>query len=70
MSARHRRLFFYSTDVQRALLSTEPPIKWVWGAFSLGIKRSQYEADLSPPSNVEVKHGGSIHSLPQYVLMA
>jgi hypothetical protein len=34
---------------------TQPPIQWVPGAFSLGIKRSGREADHSPPSSAEVK---------------
>jgi hypothetical protein len=35
---------------------TEPPIQWVPGALSLGIKWPGREADLSPPSSAEVKN--------------
>jgi hypothetical protein len=34
---------------------TQPSIQWVPGAVSLGVKRPGREADLSPPSNTEVK---------------
>jgi hypothetical protein len=35
---------------------TQPPIKWVPGAFSPGVKRSWREADHSPPTSAEVKN--------------
>jgi hypothetical protein len=38
-----------------ALEPTQPPIQWVPGVFSLGIKRPGREADHSPPSSAEVK---------------
>jgi Zn-dependent alcohol dehydrogenase len=38
-----------------ALGPTQPPIRWVQGALSLGVKRSVCEADHSPPSSAEVK---------------
>jgi hypothetical protein len=34
---------------------TQPPIQWVTGALSLGVKRPGREADHSPPSSAEVK---------------
>jgi hypothetical protein len=34
---------------------TQPPIQWVPGALTLGVKRPGREADHSPPSSVEVK---------------
>jgi hypothetical protein len=34
---------------------TQPPIQWVPGALSLGVKRPGSEADYSPPSSAEVK---------------
>jgi hypothetical protein len=37
-----------------ALGPTQPPIQWVPGALSLGVKRPGREADHSPP-NAEVK---------------
>jgi hypothetical protein len=38
-----------------ALGATQPPIQWVSGALSLGVKRPGREADHSPPSSAEVK---------------
>jgi hypothetical protein len=38
-----------------ALGPTQPPIHWVPGALSLGVKRPGREADHSPPSSAEVK---------------
>jgi hypothetical protein len=35
--------------------STQPPIQWVSGAFSPGVKRPGREADHSPPASAEVK---------------
>jgi hypothetical protein len=34
---------------------TQPPIQWVSGALSLGVKRPRREADHSPPFSSEVK---------------
>jgi hypothetical protein len=34
---------------------TQPPVQWVPGALSLGVKRSGREAHHSPPSSAEVK---------------
>jgi hypothetical protein len=34
---------------------TQPPIQWIQGALSLGVKRPGREADHSPPSSAEVK---------------
>jgi hypothetical protein len=35
--------------------STQPPIQWVLGAFSPGVKQPGCEVDHSPPTNAEVK---------------
>jgi len=57
--------------VQTALRPTQHPIHWVPGALSLGIKRRPgREADLSLPSNAEVKNAWSYTSTPQYVFIA
>jgi len=46
-----------------ALRPTQPPIQWVPGALSLGVKWQRREADHSPPSSAEVKHAWSyLHS--------
>jgi hypothetical protein len=47
-----------------ALGSTQPPIQWLSGALSPGVKRTGREADHSPPTTVEVKKCGSIYPLP------
>jgi hypothetical protein len=36
-------------------IKCKPPIQWVPGALSLGVKRPGREADHSPPSSAEVK---------------
>jgi hypothetical protein len=53
-----------------ALESTQPPIQWVPGVLSLGLKRPGHEADHSPPSSAEVKNAWRYTSAPQYVFMA
>jgi hypothetical protein len=53
-----------------ALWPTQPPIQWVPGFLSLGIKWSRHEADHSPPSSAEVKNEWSYTSSPQYAFMA
>jgi hypothetical protein len=42
-------------DFRKALGPTQPPIQWVPGALSVGIKRPGREANYSPPSSAEVK---------------
>jgi hypothetical protein len=41
-----------------------PPIQWVPGALSPGVKRQGREADHSPLPSAEVKKGGAIPPLP------
>jgi hypothetical protein len=53
-----------------ALRHTQPPIQWVPGALSLGVKRPGREADHSSPSSAEIKNAWSYISTPQYVFMA
>jgi len=52
-----------------ALGSIQPPIQWVPGSLSLGVKWPGLEADNSPPYSAKVKNGGAIPRLPQYALM-
>jgi hypothetical protein len=47
--------FFLTTASRTALGPTQPPIQWVPGTLSLGVKRPGREADHSPRSNSEVK---------------
>jgi len=41
--------FLFTTLSSTALGPTQPPIQWVPGALSLGVKWSGCEADRSPP---------------------
>jgi hypothetical protein len=47
--------FLFTTASRTALGPAQPPIQWVIGNLSLGVKRLGREADHSPPSSVEVK---------------
>jgi hypothetical protein len=69
-SRRGLEIFLFTTASRTALGPTQPPIQWVSGALSLGVKRSGHEADHSPPSSAEVKNSWSYTSTPQYVFMA
>jgi len=48
--------FLFATVSRPALGTTPPPIQWVPGAPSLGIKRPEHEADHSSPSSAEIKN--------------
>jgi hypothetical protein len=56
--------FLFSTSSRPTLGPTQPPIQWVLGALSPGLKKPGREADHLPPTRVEVKQHGSIHPLP------
>jgi hypothetical protein len=43
---------------------TQPPIQWVLGALSVGVKWSEREADHSLPSSADVKNAWSYTSTP------
>jgi hypothetical protein len=63
-------IFLFTTTSRTALGPTQPPLQWVPGALSVGVKRPGREADHSPPSSAEVKNAWSYTSAPQYVFMA
>jgi len=44
---------------------TKPPIKWVPGTLTPGVKRVERQADHSPPSNAKVKNKLSYTSTPK-----
>jgi hypothetical protein len=48
-------IFLLTTASRTALGPAQPPIQWVPGALSLGVKRPGREADHSPPSTAGVK---------------
>jgi hypothetical protein len=62
--------FLFSTSSRPALASTQPPIQWVPGTLSPGIKRPGREADHSPPASAEVKKIWIYTSTPPYAFMA
>jgi hypothetical protein len=49
------KMFLFSTSYRPVLESTQPPIQWVPGAPSPGVKRLGREVDHSPPTSTEVK---------------
>jgi hypothetical protein len=63
-------IFVFTIASRTALWPTQPPIQWVPGAISLGVKRPVREADHTPPSSAEVKNAWSYTSSPQYAFMA
>jgi hypothetical protein len=50
-------------------MSTQPPLQWVPGALSPGVKRPGLEVDNSPPTSAEVKKMWIYTSTPPYVLL-
>jgi hypothetical protein len=58
------KIYFYYTSSRPALELIQPHTSQVLEAFSPGIKRQGREDDHSPPSNAEVKSGGTIPPLP------
>jgi hypothetical protein len=48
-------IFLSTTESRMALGPAQPPIQWVPGALSLGVKQPGREADHSPPSSAKVK---------------
>jgi hypothetical protein len=58
----------FSTSSRPALGSTQPPIQWVRGAFSLVLKQPGREADNSPLASA--KKMWIYTSTPPYVFMA
>jgi hypothetical protein len=60
----------FSTSSGPVLGPTEPPIKWIQGDLSPGVKQPGREADHSPPTSAEVKNTWMYISNPPYVFMA
>jgi hypothetical protein len=53
------REFYFFQSIQIGSGFTQPPIQWVQGTVSLGVKQPGYEADHLSPSVAEVKHDWS-----------
>jgi hypothetical protein len=68
-SRRGLGIFLFATASRTALGPTQPPIRWVLGILSPGIKRPGREADHLSPTSAEVKNTWSYTSTPQYVFM-
>jgi hypothetical protein len=48
-------IFLFITASRTALGPTQPPIQWIPGFLSLGVKRPGREANHTPPSSAEIK---------------
>jgi hypothetical protein len=48
-------ILLFTIVFRMALGPTQPPIQWVPGVLTLGVKQPRREADQSPPSSTEVK---------------
>jgi hypothetical protein len=53
--------FLFTTASRTDLGPTQPPIQWVPGALSLGVKQQVGEGDHSPPSSAEVNEWVELH---------
>jgi hypothetical protein len=62
--------FLFSTSSRLALGSTQPPIQWLPGALSPGLKRQGREVDHSPPTSAEVKKNVDLYIHSPYAFMA
>jgi hypothetical protein len=62
--------FLFSTSSRPGLGPTQPPIQWVPGALSPGVKPPGHEANHSPTASVEDKKMWIYTSTPPYALMA
>jgi hypothetical protein len=58
------KIFMFSTASRPAMGPTQPPIQWVPGTISPGLKRPKREGDNSPPSSAEVKNDAATTPLP------
>jgi hypothetical protein len=54
-SRRGLKIFLFTTASRTALGPTQPPIQWVTGAVSLGVKQPGRKAFHSLPSSAKVK---------------
>jgi len=57
-------IFLFTTASRMNLEPTQPPVQWVLGPLSLGVKWLGCEADHSPLSSAEAKNAWSYTSAP------
>jgi hypothetical protein len=60
----------YQARTRPALRPTKPPIQWVPGSLSPGVKQQRLGTDHSPPSSAEIKNSGVIPPTPPNAIMA
>jgi hypothetical protein len=60
---------FFSTSFRPAPGPTQPPIQWVPGPLSPGVKRQGRVADHSPPDSGDIKKMWIYTSIPPYAFM-
>jgi hypothetical protein len=53
-----------STMSRLALGAIQPPVQWVLGVLSLGVKWPGHKLTTQPPYSAKVKNGGTIRPLP------
>jgi hypothetical protein len=58
---RGRDFLLFATASRMTLGPTQPPIQWVPGALSLGVKRPRRETEHLPPSSAEVKECAELY---------
>jgi hypothetical protein len=63
-SQRGLGIFLFTTTSRTVLGPTQPPIQWVPGVLSLGVKWRWREADHCPSSSAEVKNDWSYTCTP------
>jgi len=66
--SRGKDFFFFTTASRPAMGFTQPPMQWILGVLSLGLKWLWNEDDCSPPSSAEVKNAWSYTSTLQSTL--
>jgi hypothetical protein len=62
--------FLFSTSSRLVLGLTQPPLQWVLGALSPGVKEPWREVDYSPPTTAEIKNTWIYISTSPFTFMA
>jgi hypothetical protein len=64
------KIFLSSSVSVLALWPTQPPVQWVLGTVSSGVKQMRHEAHHCTPSNGKFKNEWSYTSTPLYDFMS